>query len=143
MRFSVQACDGLAHAIDKTTEEPLPATAAQALVQALCARYVAALGPCGTQPGQIDTVVLGCTHYVFARDMLQALVGPQVQLIDTGAAVARHTRQVLAAAHALAPEAGAPGRVALFTTGPLAALQAAAERWLALPGEHCAALPAL
>src|SRR3954469_10867551 len=42
-----------------------------------------------------DTIVLGCTHYPFLRDVLQRIVGPQVALIDTGEAVARQTARVL------------------------------------------------
>ena len=79
---------------------------------------------------------------MFAKDVLRALVGPEVQLIDTGAAVARQTRRILAQAGALAPETeGASGRIALYTTGPMHALQAAAQRWLDLPAHCCAALP--
>lgn len=145
-RFSVQACDGLAHAIEQSTEEPLPAAASMEKIGALCACYTSALGTFGLKTGEIDTLVLGCTHYVFVKDMLRALVGPDVQIIDTGAAVARQTRRILAQQQALAPEAGAdgspaaPGRIALFTTGQLTALQAAAQRWLALGPEHCDAV---
>ena len=45
--------------------------------------------------------MLGCTHYPFLRPLLADIVGPEVALIDTGAAVARHTRDVLAAADLL------------------------------------------
>ena len=38
-------------------------------------------------------------------------------------------------------ELAAPGRISLYTTGQLGALQAAAERWLELPAHCCAALP--
>jgi glutamate racemase len=42
-----------------------------------------------------DTVVLGCTHYPFLLDSIRAVVGPQVQVIDPGAAVARRVAEVL------------------------------------------------
>lgn len=145
-RFAVQACDGLARAIEQSTEEPLPAAEAAAKIGALCAKYTGALGLFGLKTGDMDTLVLGCTHYVFAKDALRALVGPDVQILDTGAAVARQTRRILAQAGQLAPErladgaAAAPGRIRLYTTGQLSALQAAAERWLDLPGHCCSAL---
>lgn len=44
-----------------------------------------------------DVLVLGCTHYPFLRPTLQAMIGPEVVLIDTGAAVARQTERVLLA----------------------------------------------
>jgi glutamate racemase len=42
-----------------------------------------------------DTLVLGCTHYPFLAPAIRQVAGPAVQLIDTGAAVARRVRQQL------------------------------------------------
>lgn len=42
-----------------------------------------------------DTIVLGCTHYPFVRTHIQKIVGPDVTLIDTGAAVAKRLQQIL------------------------------------------------
>ena len=42
-----------------------------------------------------DTIVLGSTHYVFLKPLLKELAGPDVALIETGAAVARRLGQVL------------------------------------------------
>lgn len=142
-RFAVQPCDGLARAIEQSTEEPLPAAESAAKIRALCAQYTGALGQFGLKTGEIDTLVLGCTHYVFAKDALRTLVGPDVQILDTGAAVARQTRRILTQAGTLADEqAAAEGRIRLYTTGRLDALQAAAGRWLDLPAACCSALPA-
>jgi glutamate racemase len=58
-----------------------------------------------------DTIVLGCTHYPFLRDTLQRIVGPDVTLIDTGAAVARQTARVLGVAAAIASQTGPSERV--------------------------------
>jgi len=40
-------------------------------------------------------VVLGCTHYPFLRDEIEAYVGSGVQVIDSGVAIARRTQTVL------------------------------------------------
>ena len=75
---------------------------------------------------------------------LRALVGPEVQFIETGEPVARQTRRLLEAAGLLAlppseqstsPECPEP--VQLLTTGPVAMMQAAAQRWLNLPARLC------
>jgi glutamate racemase len=118
--FILQPCDGLAAAIERGDEEE---------VRDLCERYVRGAGPFGTGVGEIDTLVLGCTHYAFARGQLQELVGADVRLVETGASVARQTRRMLDAAGILRP---APGRgmVRLLTSGSDAALQDAAGRWL-------------
>lgn len=42
-----------------------------------------------------DTLVLGCTHYPFLKQCLQRLVGDNVQLLDSGAAVARRTASLI------------------------------------------------
>ena len=44
---------------------------------------------------QIDTLVLGCTHYPLLKPLLQAIVGDGVQLIDSGHAVAEIIRHDL------------------------------------------------
>ena len=66
---------------------------------------------------------------MFAQEVLRRLVGPDVQLVETGAPVARHTRRRLAQAGLLAPD-DAPGALRLFSTGDPARLHAAAVRWL-------------
>ena len=140
--FVVQPCDGLAHAIERSTNQGPSAQQAAMETEALCARYIGAMGVFGTQAGQIDTLVLGCTHYLFAEPALRPLVGPQVRLVETGVPVARQTRRLLETAALL--ESGAPagpgGPVQLLSTGDVAQLQAAARRWLDLPASCCAAV---
>ena len=94
-------------------------------------QYTRAMGPFGSQAGQMDTLVLGCTHYAFAWDTLQALVGADVRLVETGEPVARQARRLLQAAGQLQP-GDLPGHTTLLTTGAQEALQAAAQRWLGL-----------
>ncbi|MDP3777206.1 glutamate racemase [Methylotenera sp.] len=43
-----------------------------------------------------DTIVLGCTHYPFVRPLIERVVGDNVTLIDTGAAVAKQLQKRLA-----------------------------------------------
>jgi len=44
-----------------------------------------------------DTIVLGCTHYPFVKPLIRQIVGENVTLVDTGAAVAKHLQKRLAA----------------------------------------------
>lgn len=118
-QFICQPCDGLADAIERNDTGQ---------ITALCAQYTQAIGRFGSEPDEVDTLVLGCTHYPFARETLQALVGPQVHLVDNGEPVARQTRRMLTS---LAPES-APGECLLFSTGDPEPLQNAAQRWLGL-----------
>ena len=43
----------------------------------------------------IDTLVLGCTHYPFAIDTIRRIVGNQITIIDPAPAVARQTSRIL------------------------------------------------
>lgn len=119
--FVLVPCDGLAAAIE---------TGDDAQVRELCRRYTLQAGGFGTAPGEIDTLVMGCTHYPFAADVFRELLGPAIQLVETGEPVARQTRRLLEAQGLLNP-AGS-GRVEWQTTGSSEALRAAASRWLAL-----------
>lgn len=58
----------------------------------------------------LDSVVLGCTHYPFARKMIRRIVGDSVTIFDGGEGTAREMRRRLAAADLLNP-ATEPGWV--------------------------------
>lgn len=77
--------------------------------RALLERYVRPLVADGA-----DVVVLGCTHYPFYRPLVEQLAGPDVAVIDTGAAVARQVARVLDAQHLR--RSGGTGTVHYFTT---------------------------
>jgi glutamate racemase len=115
--FICVPCDGLAHAIERDDESK---------IIALCASYTSVMGHFGINTGDIDTLVLGCTHYPFASQHLQDLLGPAVRLISNGEPVARQTRRML---QDFAP-ASQCGLITLQTTGDEASLQQAAQRWL-------------
>jgi glutamate racemase len=56
----------------------------------------------------VDTLVLGCTHYPLLKPLLAELAGPAVRLIDSAEETAAETRRVLAERDLCAP-AGPPG----------------------------------
>ena len=147
VQFHVQACDGLARAIELSAQSA-DSEAAALEIESLITRYTRDLGVFGLKTGEMDTLVLGCTHYIFIKDALRKLLGHDVQLIDTGAPVARQARRLLDKAQLLRAEspekdlqdlAGA-SQIHLMTTGRLDALQAAAQRWLNLPASCCSAV---
>lgn len=75
-----------------------------------------------------DTIVLGCTHYPFVRPLIEDIVGSDITLIDTGAAVARQLQKRLAEQNLLA-EAG-EGNVAFWTNNEAAdAEQVISQLW--------------
>jgi glutamate racemase len=122
--FVLQACDGLADAIEQQWQQRDNST-----VLALCRKYLGAMGEFGTETNQIDTVVLGCTHYPFVKPLIQALLGPRVCLVDTGEPVARRVAQVLQDKQMLAGLDHSP-QLQLMATGETRNLQSAANAWL-------------
>lgn len=128
-RFTLVPCDGLADAIERSAD-----TKDATEIIAVCAGITCRMGHFGAQKGHIDTLVLGCTHYPFAAVHLRALVGPNVQLLDNGEAVARQARRQLEKAGALptSPVLAVKGEISVFSTGQTTPLQAAARHWLEL-----------
>jgi glutamate racemase len=120
VRFSVQPCEGLADAIECFDEVQ---------TRRLCVQYLAELRGLNPQQPPIDTLVLGCTHYPFASQLLTELCGPGVTLVETGTPVARRTRAVLPPAPLCTGAAG-PGPLLLMCSGSPDALIQAADRWL-------------
>ena len=53
--------------------------------------YVSRLVRCG-----VDTIVLGCTHYPLLKTLIQRVAGPDIEVIDTGKAVAKQLARRLA-----------------------------------------------
>jgi glutamate racemase len=116
----LQACTGLAAAIE-FGEVDAPA------VRERVTTHCAAL-----RAQDVDTVVLGCTHYPFVAHHIQAAMGPDVRLIDTSDAVARRTVALASGLPAM-PESAAASHARLWTTGDLGTLQDFAHRWLDFP----------
>jgi glutamate racemase len=82
--------------------------------RAIVANYLAPLQAAG-----IDELVIGCTHFPFLNAQLRAQLGPGVEIIDPGPAVARQTSRVLAQRN-LANMSNAPASVRYITTGDTA-----------------------
>lgn len=65
---------------------------------------------------EIDTLVLGCTHYPLLKALIGAVVGRDVTLISSAKEAARDVREILDRKRALAPEGTVPLR-SFYTTG--------------------------
>jgi glutamate racemase len=76
----------------------------------------------------VDTIVLGCTHYPFVREVIAAAAGPSVTIVETGAAVARQLERRLIEAGLLTSSV-ASGRDRLVTTGGARAATTARMLW--------------
>ena len=77
VRILLQACPGLVEQVERTdlTSET---------TRSLLMRYLSPLLEAGA-----DTIVLGCTHYLFLRQLIGEIAGPDVSIVDSAAAVAR------------------------------------------------------
>ena len=122
-----QPCTGLAMAIETGDES-----------------RIAELVKQHTEPlrrAEVDVVVLGCTHCAFASQWISRAMGPEVAIIDTAKAVARHAASLVKGMQrevptphegATAPELWEPHSPlpTFLTTGQPQALERFANRWL-------------
>ena len=69
----------------------------------------------GFRMDEVDAVVLGCTHYVFLKEMIRDLLPAQVAITDGNAGTARQLRRILEREGLLNDEG--PGSVELETSG--------------------------
>ncbi len=83
---------------------------------------------------EIDTLVLGCTHYPLLKPLLQELVGGHIVLIDSAEAMAEETARVMSEMNLLNPKRVVPEYRFYVTDVPLR-FQGIGERFLgrALP----------
>ena len=125
-----QACHGLVECIERGE---LHAESTKLLLQG----YLRPLLDAGA-----DTIVLGCTHYPFVRDLIETSIeelaasghikkdiAKEMVLIDTGAAVARHLKHRLEEAGLRASSSKA-GSVGFWSNSPLMdAQQVISQLW--------------
>ncbi|MBM3693954.1 MAG: glutamate racemase [Actinobacteria bacterium] len=78
---------------------------------------------------EVDTLVLGCTHYPLLARTIGDVMGPDVVLISSADETAFSVR-ALVEAHGLAAPAGAPTRHGFVTSGDTATFRALGTRFL-------------
>lgn len=85
------------------------------------------LGAFGAE--QVDTLVLGCTHYPLLKPLIAEVLGPGVALIDSAEQTAAEARRTLEARGLLAPAGSVPVRRYVASDAPDQFLRMA-ERFL-------------
>jgi len=90
--------------------------------------YVAPL-----REARVDTVILGCTHYPLVRPMLQRMLGRGVEIVTSGAALARQVEHALSARSLGNPRADGEGAYRFLCTGDVEGFRALGTRFLQLP----------
>jgi glutamate racemase len=81
---------------------------------------------------QVDTVILGCTHYPLVAPMLQRSLGRGVALVTSGAGVARSVERALASRGLLNAQTG-EGAYRFLCTGDVESFRALGTRFLQMP----------
>lgn len=79
----------------------------------------------------IDTVVLGCTHYPFVIPLIEQIVGVDVRVIDPAPSVAKQTKRLLEAADCINHSAES-GQVQFFTSGDTREVQSVLVKLLGI-----------
>jgi glutamate racemase len=81
---------------------------------------------------QVDTVILGCTHYPLVAPMLQRILGRGVTLVTSGTGVARSAERALAARGLLNPQPD-EGAYRFLCSGDVESFRALGTRFLQMP----------
>ncbi len=81
---------------------------------------------------EVDTVILGCTHYPLIAPMLQRTLGRGVSLVTSGTGVARSVERALAARDLLNPQPD-EGTYQFLCTGAVDSFCALGTRFLQMP----------
>jgi glutamate racemase len=80
----------------------------------------------------VDTVILGCTHYPLVAPMLQRTLGRGVRLVTSGTGVARSVERALAARNLITPRED-EGSYRFHCTGDVESFRALGTRFLQMP----------
>lgn len=86
----------------------------------------------------VDTVILGCTHYPLIQPMLQRVLGPHVTLVSSGAALARQVEHALSTRELRNPRTGegaggGEGDYRFLCTGDAESFHELGTRFLQMP----------
>jgi glutamate racemase len=81
---------------------------------------------------EVDTLILGCTHYPLVAPMLQRVLGRDVRLVSGGHAVAAAVQRTLERA-GLARESGVEGAYRFLCTGDVSSFRDLGTRFLQMP----------
>jgi glutamate racemase len=81
---------------------------------------------------EVDTLVLGCTHYPLVAPMLQRILGRDVRLVSAGHAIAAAAQRLLATRDLEATDAR-EGRYSFLCTGDVASFRELGGRFLQMP----------
>lgn len=81
---------------------------------------------------QIDTLVLGCTHYPILSDVIQEVIGKDVTLIDSGVASSEIVRQEISRI-GLETNSSVPGRTSFYVSDIPTTFRQVAELFLGKP----------
>ncbi len=82
----------------------------------------------------VDTVVLGCTHYPFVIPLIERIAGESVRVIDPAPSVAKQAERLLEAG-GMRNLSGRRGRVQFYTSGDAVAVESLLPKLLGEPGK--------
>jgi len=84
------------------------------------------------QRAEVDTLILGCTHYPLVAPMLQRILGRDVRLVSGGHAVAAAVQRTLESA-GLARQGDGEGAYRFLCTGEVESFRELGTRFLQMP----------
>ncbi len=90
--FKIKACNGLAKLIERGVLKGKE-------METLLRGYIDPV-----LESRADTLVLACTHYLFAMESIRKIAGSKINIIDPSPAIARHLEDMLSQRNQLYPQ---------------------------------------
>lgn len=115
-----QDCPMFVHLVENgwcTADDPIARLAAE--------RYLS-----GLKDQEVDTLILGCTHFPILRQVIAQVMGPDVTLINTGAEAARRAATLLKESGQCAPADKKRGRCRFFVSDAVGGFNRTASMFL-------------
>ena len=115
-----QDCPMFVHLVENgwcTADDPIARLAAE--------RYLG-----GLKDQEVDTLILGCTHFPILRQVIAQVMGPDVTLINTGAEAARRAAALLKESGQCAPADRKRGRCRFFVSDAVGGFNRTASMFL-------------
>lgn len=85
---------------------------------------------------EIDTLLLGCTHYPFLKDLIQAEMGEEVVIVDSATTCAAAVAQMLQQYNLQSTDFSSPPTYHYYVSDDPVRFQKTGERFLGIPLDH-------
>jgi glutamate racemase len=83
----------------------------------------------------VDTIVLGCTHFIFLKEIIISMFGDTFTVLDPATAVAKQTLKLYSEIRTEKPVSNSQNEDLFYTSGDIESFGRFIKKWLKLDTE--------